>query len=456
MPDALAAVAVIGGGWAGIAAAVELARGGHAPQVFEAAPQLGGRARAVRTTLAGAEVEIDNGQHLLLGAYRESLRLIDRVRGNAPAALVRAPLRLESTDGLHLVPWRVPAPLHLAGALLAARGLSWPERTALVRMLAGLRRHHWRAKTGETVAAMLERLGQPASLQMRLWNPLVVAALNTDAQQACAQTFANVLRDTLGASRAASDFVLADPNLSQLLAEPAERWLHAHGATLQLRTTVRALRATATHWELDTTRGPVAAHAVVLAVPPFAATRLLDRNALASGVHQPTLAALEAFRYDSIATVYLAWPARLQPRLPRWIMLEERASEHHWGQWLFDRGEQAGLRIAAVVVSARGRLDAISPELLAQRIAQQVQTQLATPEAAGARTLVEKRATFQCTPERPRLHPGAFVEACSGVQARASPLARLALAGDFAYPQYPATLESAVRSGVEAARLLLR
>ncbi|HEY5634812.1 MAG TPA: hydroxysqualene dehydroxylase HpnE [Burkholderiaceae bacterium] len=445
MPGPFAQVAVVGGGWSGIAAAVELALGGCSPALFEAAPALGGRARAVRLSLAGTEITVDNGQHLLLGAYRECLRLIATVNGAQPPAMQRARLRLESVDGLSLVPWRLPAPLHLAGALLAARGLGLRERAALVALLAGLRRRQWRVPAGETVAALLARTGQPASLRARLWNPLVVAALNTGAEHACAQTFANVLRDSLGASAAACDFVLADPDLTQLLPAPAERWLHANGATLHLRTTVRAVRPDAGGWRLDTTRGEFAAGALVLALPPYAAARLIEGEASrATAAQRRTIDALQGFRYDSIATVYLAWPARAPLSLPRWVMLDETAGDECWGQWLFDRGERNGLRVAAVVVSARGRLDAIDPARLARGIARQVRTQLDTPEPADARTVVDKRATFRCTPERPRLRPDSL-----GAPG-------FALAGDFAYPEYPATLEAAVRSGVEAARVVLR
>ncbi|MCL4747714.1 MAG: hydroxysqualene dehydroxylase HpnE [Burkholderiaceae bacterium] len=456
MTASIAPVAVVGAGWAGIAAAVELARGGYAPIVFDSAPAPGGRARALPITLAGAGLELDNGQHLMLGAYSACLDLIETVRAGAPAAMRRVRLRLESTDGLRLVPWNLPAPYHLAAGLLAARAMTIRERLALARMLLRLRRAGWQARPGETVTQMLERLGQPASLRRRLWDPLAIAALNTDSNQACAQTFANVLRDSLGAPRAASDFVLAEPDLTRLLPEPAGRWLVAHDATLHMRTTVRAMEPGDDGWVLETTRGAFAARAVVLALPPYAATRLLDRSARAAQSHLPTFDALERFRYDSIATVYLAWKPGQPVSLPRWIMLEERPEDRGWGQWLFDRGERSGSRIAAVVVSARGRHDAISPLHLAQGIARQVRAQLATPEVADARTVVDKRATFRCTPDRPRLRPDAFIAAELLAGRPGTPYARLALAGDYAHPRYPATLESAVRSGIEAARLVMR
>ncbi len=448
----IADFAVIGGGWAGIAACVELGLAGHRPVLFEAAPTLGGRARSVRLVIAGTEVELDNGQHLLLGAYRECLRLSQVVGGDGTDAMRRARLELRSTGGMRLRAWPAPAPLHLLGALLTAAGLSLSDRRALALLMLRLRADRWTVPSGETVRAMLCRLGQPESLQTALWDPLAVAALNTPPEFACARTFARVLRDSLGARSGDSDFVLPSHTLSQLLPEPAQRWLRDRGATLALRTAVRALVPQGDRWLIDSTRGDWRASRVVLAVPPFAAARLLTGVAQGSSERLALIDRLARYEYDSIATVYLAWPESRLPSLPRWIMLDERAQPSDWGQWLFDRGTQRGLRLAAVVVSARGRLAAVDSDALASGIARQVAGQLSIPAPIDTRVVVEKRATFRCTPERPAIDPHAFAATAGPGET----LSRLALAGDYAEPDYPATLESAVRSGVAAARLSMR
>ena len=116
-------VAVIGGGWSGLAAAVDLADHGCAVTLLEAAPQLGGRARRVELALGDRTFPLDNGQHLLIGAYRETLALMQRVGIDPQAAFLRLPFTLRYPDGFALQAARLPAPLHLAGALLFARGL---------------------------------------------------------------------------------------------------------------------------------------------------------------------------------------------------------------------------------------------------------------------------------------------------------------------------------------------
>jgi squalene-associated FAD-dependent desaturase len=437
-------VAVVGAGWAGLSAAVRLAQAGRHVRVLDAAPAPGGRAREARLDFGAGPVTLDAGQHLLVGAYRESLALAHLLHDGAPP-LERFTLALHDTGGLH----RLPAPLHLAVGVLRARGLALADRIAMMRLVTRLRRDGWRAARAETVEQLLVRLHQPAALVERLWSPLCMAALNTVPEQACAQAFAAVLRDTLGAARDASDFVLPRTTLGALIATPAEQWLRDRGVQLRRGATVRAIAPGAHGWQVHTGRDEPALDAaqLVLAVPPHAAARLLAP--LCPDATQPgsRVARLDEFAYDAITTVYLAWPAAQVPALPRWIMLRESPSRDEHGQWLFDRGRHGAQRIAAVVISVRARLDDAPVADVAAGIGRQVAVQLGVPPPAAMRTVTEKRATFRCTPDRPRIEVDAF----------AANLPGLWLAGDYAWPDYPATLEAAVRSGrLAAARALQR
>ncbi|HQY28409.1 MAG TPA: hydroxysqualene dehydroxylase HpnE [Burkholderiaceae bacterium] len=444
MPDE---IAIVGAGWAGLSAAVRLTQAGRRVRVFEAAPAAGGRAREARLDFGAGPVTLDAGQHLLVGAYRECLELVQLLHDGA-APFERHALSLRDTAGLRLHAPRLPAPLHLVAALLGARGLSPRERLATVRLLHGLRGAGWRAQAGETVAQLLQRCRQPGTLVDRLWSPLCMAALNTDVEEACATTFATVLRDTLGSGRAASDFVLPRSTLDALLARPACDWLRARGAQLAFGATVRTIARANGGWRLQahSDRGAATdAAQLVLAVPPYAAARLLAPllvDATTRGAHA---AELDAFVYDAITTVYLAWPASARPSLPRWVMLRESRERGEHGQWLFDRGRFGPQWIAAVVISARGRLSDLAPAAIADGVAHQVADQLRLPPPTAARTVTEKRATFRCTPQRPRVEVDAFADVLPG----------LWLAGDFAWPDYPATLEGAVRSGRAAAERAL-
>src|SRR5690606_18689469 len=128
------AVAVIGAGWAGLAAALSLAEAGVPVTLFDAAPGAGGRARSSALDTPFGRIELDNGQHLIVGAYRETLALIESV--GATPLLRRSALELQSPSGFAMRAAPLPAPLHLGWALVRASGLGARERLALLGLMA--------------------------------------------------------------------------------------------------------------------------------------------------------------------------------------------------------------------------------------------------------------------------------------------------------------------------------
>ena len=438
--------AVVGAGWAGLAAALDLADAGAQVTLYEAAPMAGGRARSASIGTPLGRFTLDNGQHLVVGAYRDTLALIERL--GASAHLHRHRLHLASPSGLSLHAAHLPAPLHLAWAVLTARGLGPGARLSMLRLMTGLRRARWQVRPGETVAGLMHRHGQPDTLVDRLWSPLCIGALNTLPEAACAGAFAAVLRDTLGAGRAASDFVGADAPLGALLPEPALARLGALGAVVRLRWPVRRLERRGARWRaLGGAPGEDLHDTVVLALPPWSAARLLEASGLEAGP-------IGAFEPEPIATAWALWHVdNAPPSLPRWSLLDEDPVRGRHGQWLFDRGviraageRAARARVAGVVVSVASRIDGLSPEAVSAGVSEQIQEAFGGPPPAAMRLLTEHRATFRCTPHRPRLRPDHFRDCTDG----------LWLAGDWLWPDYPATLEAAVRSGQAAAAAALR
>jgi squalene-associated FAD-dependent desaturase len=435
-------VVVIGGGWSGLAAAIELQRSGLKTTLVEAAPQLGGRARRVNIDLGFGTVPLDNGQHLLIGAYRETLALMRRIGVDPEQVLRRERMQLVRSDGLRLRAARMPAPLHLLIGLAKAGGFAAGERQALIRLMLRLRLARWRVAADERVLNMLQRLRQPETLIRRLWAPFCVAALNTPAKHASAQVFACVLRDSLGAGRAACDFLLPRTDLSACLPDPGSHWLQKNGAQILTNCTVRRLQRQPSGWTLTTDRGSMVAAAVVLALPSRGALRLLEP--LLPTDH-PLQAALSAERFEAIRTVYLAWPQDSIRSVPDWVMLDDQ-EPFSPGQWLFDRGIHMNHRIAAVIVSAADR--EVTPAQLGDQIREQVQRQLRLPRPTFARVITERYATFQAVSQRPLASwPTGTIHAALAEQ-------NLWLAGDYLEPEYPATIESAVRGGLAAARAL--
>ena len=433
-------IAVVGAGWAGLSAALALRRAGQDVTVFEAARTVGGRARRVDDPVLGA---IDNGQHLMLGAYSETVAL---VRGLNPGAdlntlLLRLPLHLESLDGAFcLRAARLPAPLHTLAGLLAARGMSLGDRIGALRLMGKLRLGGWRAPADTlTVAALLDLHRQSVAVRDRLWNPLCLAAMNTPATLASAQIFLNVLRDSMGADAHAGDFLLARTDLTRLWPEAAARQIRVVTGRR-----VHCVEPKGDEVLVDSERFD----ACILAVPPYVALRLL-----ANAPDAPGLAAwretLGSFSYRRIATVVLRlakpWP------LPTPIMMLDVDHERgDFGQWVVDRSATLlpvpGPAELAVVVSDAGDELPEQHDGLAAQIGAQIRRQAARrsamapmPDIVAQRVIVEKRATFDCTPNQVR--PG-----------HRTPLAKIWVAGDWTDTGYPAVLEGAVRSGSTAAR----
>lgn len=412
--------AVVGGGYAGLAAAVELARAGKHVQLFEASQTLGGRARAVE--LDGQQ--LDNGAHILAGAYRETLRLMRIV--DAPPGVRHHPLRLDYPGEMRIAaPAWLPAPLHLAWALISARGLSPAEKFAAMAFMKRLKACRFQLPGDTTAAALLA--GQPTRLRSLLWEPLCLATLNTPPGRASAQVFANVLRDTLGADRQASNLLLPITDLSALFPEPAARYLEHRGGQVNRGHRIQAVQRRNDGYFVD---GDGPYEQAILAVAPYHLPPLVARL--------PELAELSrcvaAFAYQPIVTCYLRYP--MPARLP-WPMVGV-ASGH--AQWLFDLDALRQLPgVIAAVISARGRHQQLEASELAARIHAEIKRILPDLKPpVWHRVIAERRATFDCTPglRRPPAATG---------------LPGLWLAGDYVASDYPATIEGAVRSGVLAA-----
>lgn len=430
--------AVVGAGWAGCTAAVELARLGHQVSLFERARTLGGRARAVE--IHGKL--LDNGQHIMLGAYTDTLRLMRTVGIDADQAFLHLPLQMRypaADAAMDFMAPRLPAPLHLLAALWRAKGLAFEDKLSLVRFSSTARWMDWRLDNDCTVAELLERFDQTDRLIRLLWRPLCIAALNTPPERASAQVFLNVLRDSLGAKRRASDMLVPRLNLTSLFPACAAAYVERAGGTVRTGCAIDRIEQTADGWMLHASNGgaasPMQFDAAILATPPDQAATMID------GL--PGAPALTAFEFEPITTCYLQYPAEVRLPLPFFALVDD-PSKGNWGQFVFDRGQldadQAGL--LAVVVSASSQALALGPDLasvLAAQLARALQLAgLAQP--LWTKVISEKRATFSCTPGlvRPPAETG---------------LHNLYLAGDYVASDYPATLESAVRSGIQAARL---
>jgi squalene-associated FAD-dependent desaturase len=429
-------LAIIGAGWAGLAAAVTAVGAGHHTTIFEASQAIGGRARGLKDvqTLVlpnDQPATLDNGQHILIGAYTETLRLM-RMVGLAPDdVLLNLPLTLEFPDGqgLRFKDW--PTPLDALGGIVSARGWSVADKASLLRAAVSWQLTGFVCQPDQSVTQLCQRLTPRVNAE--LIEPLCVSALNTPAIEASAQVFLRILRDALFSVSGGSRLLLPKVDLSRLFPSAAAAWLTQHSAGIRLAQRVQSVVKHADHWEVE--GEPF--DSIILATSSSDAARLMASLAQASSEAdiaqiKPWLTACQALQFQPIATVY-AWGPGARLTQP---MLALRSTTAHPAQFVFDRGQLDGSHglLAFVVSAAQGDRATLEAQVLAQ-----AQTQLGMSLQA-VKTVVEKRATFACTPglQRPPAHVIPGLVAC----------------GDYVAGPYPATLEGAVRSGVSAAQAL--
>ena len=436
-------VLIAGAGWAGLACAIELTKSGHQVTLIEASRHLGGRARALEVTLPnGKTTALDNGQHILIGAYSETLRLMQEVGVNLQEALHRIPLTLQFPDGdaLELPDWKNPPikGLDVAWGILQARGWSCIDKLSLLRAAAMWRLKGFECAPHESVATLCQSITAPV-MQM-LIEPLCVSALNTPADRASGQVFLRILRDSLfaappaGLQMASSNLLLPRTDLGALFPQAAAAWLAKRGCQV-----ITGQRLTSFESLL---KDEHSAHilcrldadfdqkydALILATPPYETARLVH----AAG-YTPWASITQALQHEAIATVYAhAEDARLPEP-----MMALKSSAAQPAQFVFDRGQLTGQQglLAFVVSASQGTAQEIE-----QAVITQGREQLGLPRLQALQTIIDKRATFACTPglQRPPMQIAPRVIAC----------------GDYVQGPYPSTLEGAVRTGIASAKAM--
>ncbi len=445
-------VIVIGGGVAGFSAATALAEAGARVLVLEARPGLGGRATAFTDPETGERV--DNGQHILMGCYADTLKLLDRI-GASDLVRWQAGLALTMIDQLghesvlKLPP--LPSPLHLLGGVLAWDALSWHERLSIIRVGAALGPTKGSRSEGrnfssaeriinrETVREWLARHGQAPRLCELFWEPLALAALNQSIDQAAASYFVRVLEQMFGPDPAAASLVMPAVPLDELYAEPARAWLEARGHEVRTNAPAKVEVADGRVTGVRVRGEHIAAPAVISTVPWHALGGLFDD---APAALANTIANASALGSLPIVTVNL-WFDRPVMHEPL-IGLPARAF-----QWVFDRRAivgGAGSHLSLISSGAEAIVAMTNEALIATALAD-VRSALPAARAATVRkglAVREKRSTFSLAPGAP---PRPQTEtAISG----------FLLAGDWVDTGLPATIESAAVSGHRAAAFLNR
>lgn len=434
-------VVVVGGGLAGITAALRCADAAAQVTLFESRPQLGGLTHSFRR----GELRVDNGQHVFLRcctSYRallDRLGVADRVELQPRLAI---PIRVPAAPApVWLRRSVLPAPLHLAASLLHYRPLSMLERMRFALAAVALRRVDptYPATDEQTFGSWLRRHGQSERAIAALWELVGVATLNSRAEGASLSLAATVFQEGLLTDAAAADIGWSRVPLRELHGDPALARLHEVGAQVHTGVTVRGVEAHEGSWQVLTDGARMAADQVILAVPPAAAEQLLPAGAVPLGP---------------------GWSQRLgsSPIVNVHVVLDRRVLDEPFiagvdtpVQWVFDRTVHSGLgqrgltsgQYLAVSLSAADEYIDVPTAALRELFLPELAALLPRMRDAQVRDFFvtrERHATFRPAPGTAALRPPA-------VTARPG----LFLAGAWTATGWPATMEGAVRSGEAAA-----
>jgi len=433
-------VIVIGGGAAGLAAGTALAETGVRVLLLEGRPRLGGRAYSFRDAETGDS--IDNGQHLFMGCYHETIRLLERI-GTSHLLEFQKNLEINFVEsGGRMSRFRcppLPAPLHLLGAAMRFGALSIEDKLRVLAMgPALLRARPENGLADVSVDTLLTRWNQSPRTKAALWNVITLGTLNTDPRKASADLFVRVLKDVFMNSRTDSQIGLSKVGLSDLYADPAGDYIRTHGGEVRLESAVQSLDIKDYVVESITLRNGerLTADTVVVAVPQYVITRILPRDWAGADFFRET-ASLQS---SPIIGLNLWLEEELTP-LPFVGMLGTNF------QWLFNRPRflSEPCHHISLVISASSNLAGASRKQL-ESLAKEELTKVFDREVKVKRALLikEKMATL--------LHE---VGTSSIRPPHRTPVRNLFLAGDWTDTGLPCTVEGAVLSGHRCALYII-
>ena len=446
-------VVIIGGGFAGLAAGVALAKAGCAVRLLEQKPHLGGRASSFLDPATGSVV--DNGQHLFMGCYQQTIEFLktigtlDRLHFQ-PCLSIQFLERDGTMTGLACP--RLPAPWHLLAGVLRSGSFTWSEKFEILRMRRALGDTNSSSNDHRalTVDDWLKGAGQSESLRRKFWNLICVAAMNEDPAIASALLFKRVLKLALFGSPQESRLAIARVGLSACYTDAAAQFIRARGGRVELGRSVTGMRITHGACEGVTLAGgeKIQAPNVLSAVPWNKFTRLLPPDLLPSDAFFTNILAL---RPAPIISVNLWFDRSVTD-------LEFAALRGTTIQWLFNKTRifsEDGTRsvscapsyLSIVLSGAHQHIGRSKDDLVATALRELHGLLPATKPAKLVRSLVikERFATFS---------PGVDVEDLRP-PAR-TPIRGLYLAGDWTATGLPATIEGAVKSGYTAAREIVK
>lgn len=428
-------IAIVGGGWAGLAAAVELDKH-HIPfTLYEASDSLGGRTRRLHNT----PWPVDCGHHVMLGAYHRVQALINELGNRKEQRLSRHLLRLDirgkQQQRVTIQIANVSAPMHLFWGLLRAQGLGLHERGTVLRLTARLARKKFELTRDKALADWLRQEGQTKHLIDYLWRPLCLAAMNTPIEHASSRVFVRILKECFAYQREDSDLLLFSDGISQTLPRLVEEKFRPR-QQLQFNSSLQALNIEQQRIKSLTINDQTAVvDHVILATPAHISQQLLAPQHQTQEVSQQ----ISQIEHQTICTIYLQYPENVRLNTPMIGLVGGLC------QWIYDKSSAEQPGHIAVVIRGPGEHLAMDDKRLLNEVTRELSEHFPHWPAPLAWHIVrEPRATFSCHLGHNQYRP-----------TNKTPLDNLWLAGDYTDTGYPACLEGAVLSGIRSAQALI-
>jgi squalene-associated FAD-dependent desaturase len=442
-PASLERTVIIGGGLAGLAAAVALTGRGVPVVLLESRNRLGGRASSFVDPATG-EI-LDNCQHVSMGCCT-NLAHFCRTVGTHGLFRTETSLTFVAPDGrqTRFAESPLPAPLHLFPSFLRLRYLSWSDHWRLALGLRALARERGHDDSHESFADWLRRHGQSPELCERFWGVVLVSALSESLDRIDVRYARKVFVDGFLANRKGWRVLIPTAPLDELYGARVTDWLTRRGALVRTSAAVRELDVRGDVVRAAELRdgGEVTGTQFILAVPHFRVLSLLPDTLRGA----PGIAAIAGIESAPISSVHLWFDRPITDR-PHAVLVARLS------QWMFNRTALWGAapdpsgHCYQIVISASRQVEQQTQEQTVAQVTAELSDVFPAIRQATllqSRVVTERRAVFSARPG---------VDACRSRQQ--SPIGNLQFAGDWTQTGWPATMEGAVRSGYLAAENVL-
>lgn len=432
-------VVIIGAGWAGLTAAYHLAKKGIKPLIIEASPNAGGRARAINFN----NYTLDNGQHLLIGAYKNILNILNELNVPFNKHFHKTNLFITTSSNNNKFSFNLPNifyPFNLLIGIFTVKGCTFIEKLKLLWFCTKLKVSNFNLSKDITIDKFLKQNKQSNNLIKHFWEPIALAAMSTPINLASAKLFLNVLKDTFTPPSTNSNLLFTKVDLSTLFPKPIIEFLKTN-SQFTFNTRVKNIEfinknAQSNQFIICTNKSTITAKNIILATP-IKTTSMLLKNIPQTNTLQNNL---NLFTYENIITIYFEFANNIKQEIPMFGLVDSL------GQWFFNRTHANQPNILSVIITSKNIPSHCSKEEFANNIFLEVKSKIPNLQPYKDYKIInEKQAAFSAVVDVDDIRP-----------LNKTNTKGLYLAGDYTKTGYPACLEGAVSSGIECAKEYLK